>query len=284
MRLAWMVLTAHVLALLFGLAGLLIALPRPDLWAGDPVGVQVFNLGMQYAGALYIVLGAAALLLFGGHWIGWRKTLIFFGLSTTLSLSMELLGTSTGWPYGGYEYTAGLGAKILGLVPFTIPLSWFSMGFSAYLLASAIVARGGWRRRSIWSIGLGVWLLTAWDLVLDPAMAHASLPVKFWVWQETGPYFGMPVQNFVGWAATGLLFMTFSRLAWRDDAVLPPAALWLPLTVYAANTLFAAALSLSIGLWLPAAAALLLGIAPAMLAVFQPRLRSERPVAVGGFR
>ena len=57
-----------------------------------------------------------------------------------------------------------------------------------------------------------------WDLVLDPAMAHETLPVTFWVWNQTGPYFGMPVQNFVGWAGTALLFMGLSRWLWRIDA------------------------------------------------------------------
>ncbi len=55
-----------------------------------------------------------------------------------------------------------------------------------------------------------------WDLVLDPAMAHESLPVTFWVWNQTGPYFGMPVQNFAGWAGTALLFMGLEPLAVGD--------------------------------------------------------------------
>ena len=52
-----------------------------------------------------------------------------------ISLTAELMGTSTGFPFGAYHYTTGLGYKIAGLVPFTIPLSWFYLGLSSFLIA-----------------------------------------------------------------------------------------------------------------------------------------------------
>ena len=39
MRLAWILLLGHLAALAFGLAGLLVALPHPEWWAGDPTAV-----------------------------------------------------------------------------------------------------------------------------------------------------------------------------------------------------------------------------------------------------
>jgi len=47
----------------------------------------------------------------------------------------ELLGTSTGFPFGDYSYLSGLGYKITGLSPFHNSLSWFYMGFASYLIA-----------------------------------------------------------------------------------------------------------------------------------------------------
>ena len=61
-------------------------------------------------------------------------------------------------------------------------------------------------------------MLTAWDLVLDPAMADPGLKVQFWTWPESGPYFGMPVQNLIGWSLTGLLYMGLSRLLWGSNS------------------------------------------------------------------
>jgi len=73
-----------------------------------------------------------------------------------------------------------------------------------------------WRNRTIASILLGTWLLTAWDLVLDPSMAAPQLQyVHFWIWHESGPYFGMPLRNLVGWLATGLAFIAVGRAGGR---------------------------------------------------------------------
>src|SRR5215211_8185058 len=260
MKLALLLLIGHLAALLFGLAGLLVALPNPQWWSADANAVHVFEFGMAYAGATHIVLGAAAVFVFGWVVLGPRRTITFFLVSTLLSLSSELIGTGTGWPFGNYEYTTFLGYKILDRVPFSIPLSWFSMGLVSYLLGSLLATRLG-GRRTLWSLALGVWLLTAWDLVLDPAMADPSLRVQFWTWHESGPYFGMPIQNLVGWSVTGLLFMRLSRILWRGDidASVAATTVWFPFTVYAANLVFAMVLSLSAGLWAAVVLAVLAG-------------------------
>jgi putative membrane protein len=259
-------LAGHVAALAFGVIGILIMLPNPDLWASDPRAVRVFDLSMKYAGPLPIILGAATMLAFGIRAIGWRKTLIFAVASCTISLSSELFGTGTGWPFGNYAYTDFLGYKVLGRVPFTIPLSWFCMGFASYLLGTCIAARLGVRRQTLWSLALGAWLLTAWDLVLDPAMAHPDLHIQFWRWDETGPYFGMPIKNLAGWSLTGLLFMAVSRFFWREDANAAAFSLRIPLLVYLANLAFAMAISIDVDLWEPVVLALAVGALPALAA------------------
>jgi putative membrane protein len=212
---------------------------------------------------------------FGVIAIGWWKTTVFAVVSSTLSLGFELFGTGTGWPFGNYAYTDFLGYKVLDRVPHTIPLSWFYMGFASYLLAATLVARY-WPDRGFWTvIGLGTWLLTVWDLVLDPAMAHESLRIQFWVWDETGPYFGMPVKNFIGWSVTGLAFMFVSRMLWREDVAVRRLSMHVPMVVYAANLAFAMVLSAGVGLWLPILLAALLGLVPAAMAALPDR----RPAA-----
>lgn len=273
MRIARILLIGHLAALAFGLAGLLIALPNPQWWSGDPRALEVFNFGMSKGGATHILFGAAAMFAYAWVVIGKRKTLIFFAVSCLLSLTSELIGTGTGWPFGNYSYTDYLGYKVLDRVPFTIPLSWFYLGLAAYMLGTLLANRIG-GRLTFWSLFFGVWLLTAWDLVLDPAMADPSLLVKFWTWHESGPYFGMPIQNLVGWSVTGLLYMGISRMIWRQNmnAVdLAPTA-WFPFAVYAANLIFAMFLSLGAGLWPPVVLALVAGMLPAWLAMRSPRL------------
>lgn len=271
MSLVWGLFLAHLAALVFGLVGILVMVPHPQIWSGNPDMTRVFGWGMTYAGSLHIIFGAATMLLAGAQALGWRRVLTFFALATTLSLSIELLGTGTGWPFGAYEYTNGLGFKILGRVPYSIPLSWFYMGLASYVLAGlAVQGRGRGLLRTALGVLLGAWLLVVWDLVLDPAMAHQSLPVKFWVWNQQGPYFGMPVQNFVGWAGTALLFMGLSRWLWRVDPERGRVSPWIPLGIYVANTVFAAVLSASVGLWAPIVLAVALGLLPIAAGLFPP--------------
>jgi uncharacterized membrane protein len=274
-RLAWIFVVLHGLALLLGLFGLLVAIPHPELWAGHPSDMAFFSFAINKTGGTGMVLGAIAMLAFGFAQLGARRTLIFFVAACVLSATAELTGTKTGWPFGGYEYTDFLGYKLLGRVPFAIPLSWFYMGFASLLLADVIAAARGWRNRTTWAIVLGAYLLTAWDLVLDPSMAAPQLQyIHFWVWHEHGPYFGMPLRNLAGWFGTGLFFIAVGRLAWRDRvAPVTPAAL--PLAVYAINVVWSMVLSLSAGMWPTAIAAVVFSLVPAALAVLPPSAARE---------
>ena len=279
-RIAWGLVGLHALALLLGLFGLLVAIPHPEPWTRHPADLAFFTFALNKTGGLGMILGALAMLAFGFARLGARRTLIFFCAACVISGAAELTGTKTGWPFGGYEYTNFLGYKLLGRVPFAIPLSWFYMGFASLLLADAIALARGWTNRTLWSIVLGAYLLTAWDLVLDPSMAAPQLQyIHFWVWHERGPYFGMPLRNLAGWLGTGLLFIAVGRLAWRDRR-LPAIGAALPFAVYAVNIVWSMILSVSAGMWPTAIAAVVFSLAPAALAVMpEDPARDRRSLA-----
>jgi putative membrane protein len=273
---AWAFVAAHVLALGLGLFGLLVAIPHPQLFAGDPAAMAFYAKAITNTGGTGMILGALAMLVFGFATYGPRRTLLFFVAATVISATAELTGTKTGWPFGGYEYTSFLGYKLLGRVPFAIPLSWFYMGFASFALADTIAARLQWQRRTLGSIALGTWLLTAWDLVLDPSMAAPQMQyIHFWIWHESGPYFGMPLRNLIGWFGTGLAFIAVGRLAWTErDAPIVPIAI--PFAVYATNVVWSMVLSVSAGMWPTALAAIVLSLVPAALALPGARDRFAR--------
>ncbi|MEX2425164.1 MAG: carotenoid biosynthesis protein [Thermomicrobiaceae bacterium] len=260
-------IVGHIAALIFGLAGLLIAVPNPQLWADSELGVRAYSFGMRYAGGLHILFAAAAMLIISVHTIGARRTIWFFAIACSVSLTAELIGTTTGFPFGDYQYTSGLGYKILDEVPFTIPLSWFYMGLASYLLAIVLTGGGGGWKRSLGSVVLGATLLTVWDLVLDPAMAHQQLEVRFWRWDQTGLYFDMPARNFLGWILTGATFMGLSRLAWGREPELSTRIIRVSFVVYLANMIFAMVISAAVGLWWPVVFTAVLGLIPATIAL-----------------
>ena len=57
MRLVWALFGIHLIALVFGLAGILIALPNPELWADNRYGPDIFRFGIDYGGSVHIWWG-----------------------------------------------------------------------------------------------------------------------------------------------------------------------------------------------------------------------------------
>ena len=276
---SWTFVVLHALALGLGLFGLLVAIPHPELFAGNAPAVTFYTQALNNTGGLGMLLGTLAMLAFGLWQYGPRRTLIFFVAACVISAAAELTGTKTGWPFGGYEYTSFLGPKLLGRVPVAVPLSWFYMGFASYVLADALVKFRGAREpdgapartRTLWSIVYGTVLLVSWDLVLDPSMAAPQMQyVHFWIWHEHGPYFGMPLRNLVGWFGTGLVFMAAGRALWRESDP-PTAPVLLPFTVYAINIVWSMILAISAGMWPTAVAAIIFSLLPAALALTPSR-------------
>jgi uncharacterized membrane protein len=267
-------LIGHGIALAFGLAGLLFVLPNPSLIAALPdFGQALFGLSMANGGVVYIILGAITVSLYAWHTLGQRRWLGFMLPAIGLSLTSELLGTSTGFPFGAYAYLSGLGYKIAGLVPFTIPLSWFYMGLCCYVLAAVGLSAGlaqtklpTWLQQ-LGTIAIGSILLTAWDFVLDPAMSQTPYP--FWEFNEPGIFFGMPYRNITGWLGTGVGFMAIATLIWGKAPLhLCRAQLTTPLAIYLINFAFGAAITLTQldpRFWVMMGLGLGFGVLPALL-------------------
>jgi putative membrane protein len=157
---------------------------------------------------------------------GGGQTLLTAGAVCLLAWSAEWLGSSTGFPFGGYDYTPVLQPQVLG-VPLLIPLAWLMMlppGWAlGWLLArhtahSHYLSEGGglgWRVRFAWA-GASALAFSAWDLFLDPQMVAWG----FWVWDAPGGYFGIPWVNYAGWLlVSGLVTLAVS--AWVNPLRLP---------------------------------------------------------------
>lgn len=251
MKIVKILFTAHLMALVLGLGSLLIISSHPEVWNTSPIGEAIFENVLRFAGTLHVLFGAATMFLFGLLCVGPRKTIVFFIAATMISLSMELFGTSIGFPFGISLSITYPGIKAAGFAPYSILLSWFYMGFTSYLLASKLVVLLKWPRQTLWSLLLGTYFLITWDLVLNSAIEGQHLATQAAAWQIYGSYFGMPMRNLLGWTLNGLLFLSVARLLWRSNIEAKRVVAWLPVGVYSANTGFALALNLSLGLWFP---------------------------------
>lgn len=263
-------LIGHIVSKTFGLAGLLLVVPHAEVLlnlapAGQPVFQWSVEKSMSGGGVADILLGTIAVSIYAYRTLGLKPWLTFMLPAMFLSLGSELLGTSTGFPFGDYSYLSGLGYKIAGLVPFTIPLSWFYVGLSSYLIACVSLdtaQKPTWLRQTA-AIALGAMLFTCWDFALEPAMSQTAFP--FWFWQQPGAFFGTPYQNYAGWFGTSALFMSVAAFFWRKTPLkLQRSQLGLPLAVYLSNFAFGGVISWASGFPIPVLLGLVLGVGPAL--------------------
>jgi uncharacterized membrane protein len=207
-----------------------------------PGGIGIKTLFMM----LFSIFHAAYVL-------GWRHTLLFFGITAAVSWSYEHVGVETGLIYGAYHYTDALGLK-LGHVPIIIPIAWFMMIYPSYIIANLI---GGGRQKImmmrdksnysnnrttllqiLWLSFLSAVTMTAWDLVVDPYLSGPT--ERAWIWEGGGQYFGVPLHNFGGWLLTTFtIYFLFQLLSERKFQIsqyrpLPTPIILLPLIGYGA--------------------------------------------------
>jgi len=160
--------------------------------------------GLPLAALLtWIILVQAALVttLLLPAW-GTRRTLGTFLAISLIAYVSEVIGVSTGLPFGRYSYTPVLPAHLLG-VPLLIPLAWWMTLPAAWGVASAMGAAAvSWRFVLVSALAM-----TAWDLFLDPQMVAWGV----WHWQDNGAYLGIPLSNFIGWSLVAAFMTTITR-------------------------------------------------------------------------
>jgi uncharacterized membrane protein len=169
-----------------------------------------------------LMQSAAVLVVLYNAW-GLARTVRTFAIVTVLSYLAELLGSTTGFPFGKYHYTEVLRPQIAG-VPLLIPLAWMMMLPPAWAIAQIILSKNPNlnhdpakehgasvhevpQRKTTefpsWDFVplvvkhclLSALAFTAWDLFLDPQMVGWG----FWAWDKPGLYFGIPLGNYLGW-------------------------------------------------------------------------------------
>jgi uncharacterized membrane protein len=155
--------------------------------------------------------------------LGVRLALAFFTIATVTSWVFEEVGVVTGLVYGPYHYTSTLGPW-LGSVPILIPLAWFMLVYPSYVIANLVghgwpVGTPGGRGHLLRLAVIGALVMTVWDLVVDPILSGPT--VGAWVWERGGSYFGVPLQNSLGWIVTTFTIYVLYRTVERHWALQP---------------------------------------------------------------
>lgn len=123
---------------------------------------------------------------------------VFFVIAFLVSWCYESLSIKTGFPFGHYHNTDRLGPK-LGDVPLLIMPAYYAVGYVSWHLAHIVLDKfdAYANRLQTWAVpALASFIMVMWDMSMDPARATLA---EVWIWHDSGGYFGVPFQNFMGW-------------------------------------------------------------------------------------
>lgn len=155
--------------------------------------------------SLLVLLLLAFVLVHGALRYGWGGILVFIAIALVVSNILENVSILTGFPFGHYHYTDGLGVKLF-LVPLLIGPAYIGTGYLAWTIANVLVGDVRRDARAFILVAtpvIAAFAMVVWDLCFDPTL---STILKFWVWEQGGGYFGVPLTNYLGWYLTVYLF------------------------------------------------------------------------------
>ncbi len=194
------------IAVLFPVVGAITLVGSAEGWVPDPLA---FNPWFVLFGVLVmrspLVVGVLPLID--------RRAMGWIGLLIGYTYLIEHVGVRTGWPYGAFEYTVGLG-PMLGGVPVALPVFFIPLVMNAYLLCLLLL--GSRARNGLVRLLVVIAAVVAMDAVLDPG----AVALGFWDFGG-GVFYGVPASNYAGWVlsatvAVVTLDRAFDRSALED--------------------------------------------------------------------
>jgi len=184
----------------------------------------------------YVFLFLAIALATSVWLMGPKRTAIFFLLTWATAFACEFSSTRTGIPFGWYFYTGSTRNQELYLsnVPFMDSLSFSFLLFTSYCLAMVFLLPGRGHGLSLELrdnpvihqsgpvLALTTLFFVLLDVVIDPVTLRGDrwFLGKIYYYPEPGVHFGVPIENYLGWAVVGLVALgVFQRI----DRRLPDA-------------------------------------------------------------
>lgn len=215
------------------------------------LAANLITLAVRSQNDTTVALVVSSVLMFGFcaasamHLLGPGPALRFMAIALGLGWFTEQMGATHGWFFGEYDYTDVLGPR-LAEVPVVIPMMWFALTYSGYVIANLIVCRTPVDRSTalpdvVLLSFLSAMIVTAFDLGADPYLVYK---LGAWVMvKKDGWWFGETLQGFFGWMLVSFVIVGAFRL-WQGGRPPQPAARFsrrhaaLPLLLYAGFMVF----------------------------------------------
>ncbi len=219
------------IAAVFPLTGAVLLVASAEGWLPAPLA---FNPWLVLTGVLVM---RAPLVVAVAPLVG-RRAAAGLAALCAYAYGIELVGVTTGRPYGEFHYAVDLGPTVavadlaalgrtVGIelpgaaavtteaIPLALPVFFIPLVVNGYLLCLLLL--GDRAASAAVRLPVVVVAVVTMDLVLDPG----AVALGFWVYDGGGPFYGVPVSNFLGWVGSAtvtvaVLDRVFDRAALRD--------------------------------------------------------------------
>ena len=148
--------------------------------------------------ALDVLSALAFALVDGARNFRLRGILVFTAICVVVGNISENLGVATGFPFGRYYFAGLMGPKLFH-VPVLLGLAYIGMAYVSIVLGCLIAGNSTSSTAGARFLSVPVaasFIMVAWDLAQDPVWGTA---LHGWVWLDGGPWFGVPISNYLGW-------------------------------------------------------------------------------------
>lgn len=187
-------------------------------------------------GGILLVIQGVSIALWLGAWLGraawWPILLVALG-----AWGVEHVGATYDVPFGAYDYTTVLGPMLFATVPVVIVFAWLMVIAAAWQSTITLFPQANWWLRCV---GTGV-VVMLFDIQIEPVATHIN---GYWVWHDTGPYYGVPTVNFAGWWLVGFTLATMTDRWLRR---IPTQASMLPIVSMLTSSVLFAVMTLKEG-------------------------------------
>jgi uncharacterized membrane protein len=179
------------------------------------------GFSLAWAGSVLLFVQATLAALALSTSMDWRRGGMVALAVLVGGYIVETIGVTTGFPFGRYRYTEILFPRLPGSVPLPVVCAWLAVAVTAVATARSLIPGRTTARR--WQhIGLATVLGVGLDLVLEPVAVHVQ---HYWIWHTTGPYYGIPTENFLGWSVLCAALSTLLVWGWKPAGETAPEGL-----------------------------------------------------------
>ena len=157
------------------------------------------------------------LLILHSFWtLGAVRASVFILIAMVVGLLFEIWGLTSGVVFGG-RYIYEQSSLMLFDVPYIVPIYWAVFVYTSYCISNSFLF---WMNKNKPTKQYNNFLLIPLlmffdgiftviiDLIMDPLQVKAGA----WTWLDGGPYFGIPIGNFIGWFIVTIIITGIYRL------------------------------------------------------------------------